>query len=270
MAAGTMLPTFQRYVNGIPMAPQGRKTLRLREKYIVILVFLTFGTVCFGAIFFLPEFRSASVSFKHIRQAGPDLFLLPPPPADDVGAGDDHVPGGGKLIRHNGPNDVDPHRIEDKARLVLRIEHDVEKERIRNSKNVLERPRVFDEKRNDTLNWGTNFNLRKEEERINDDIKALVTDHPGGSGTQGGEPTDVEVKKKRDKVREILSSDMSVVGDKCEISGERGHSAGIFGRSSVGATIVDGLDTLYIMGLTDAYKQGRDWIAESLEVDNIL
>lgn len=35
----------------------------------------------------------------------------------------------------------------------------------------------------------------------------------------------------------------------------------------MGATIVDGLDTLYIMGFHDEYKQGRDWIAENLDFD---
>ena len=48
---------------------------------------------------------------------------------------------------------------------------------------------------------------------------------------------------------------------------KRGHSASIFGSSTMGATIVDGLDTLYIMGLHDEFKQGRDWIAENLDFD---
>ncbi|KAK0181978.1 hypothetical protein PV327_000154 [Microctonus hyperodae] len=48
---------------------------------------------------------------------------------------------------------------------------------------------------------------------------------------------------------------------------KRGHSASIFGTATMGATIVDGLDTLYIMGLRDEFKQGRDWIAENLDFD---
>ncbi|KOC60511.1 Mannosyl-oligosaccharide 1,2-alpha-mannosidase IB, partial [Habropoda laboriosa] len=51
---------------------------------------------------------------------------------------------------------------------------------------------------------------------------------------------------------------------------KRGHSASIFGASNMGATIVDGLDTLYIMGLHDEFKQGRDWIAENLDFDIIM
>ncbi|XP_044583662.1 mannosyl-oligosaccharide alpha-1,2-mannosidase IA isoform X2 [Cotesia glomerata] len=48
---------------------------------------------------------------------------------------------------------------------------------------------------------------------------------------------------------------------------KRGHSASIFGASNMGATIVDGMDTLYIMGLHDEYKQARDWIAQNLDFD---
>ena len=33
-----------------------------------------------------------------------------------------------------------------------------------------------------------------------------------------------------------------------------------------GATIVDGLDTLWIMGLKDEFKEGRDWIEENLSL----
>lgn len=47
-----------------------------------------------------------------------------------------------------------------------------------------------------------------------------------------------------------------------------GHSAGIFGASTqLGATIVDGLDTLYIMGYMDAYNKGRDWIEKNFNMN---
>ena len=48
-----------------------------------------------------------------------------------------------------------------------------------------------------------------------------------------------------------------------------GHSAGIFGDSSMGATVVDALDTLYIMGLHEELKKGRDWIAEHLSFTTV-
>jgi len=50
----------------------------------------------------------------------------------------------------------------------------------------------------------------------------------------------------------------------------RGHSASIFGSAKIGATIVDAVDTLYIMGLESEYQEGRDWIAEKLEFDSMV
>jgi len=47
----------------------------------------------------------------------------------------------------------------------------------------------------------------------------------------------------------------------------RGHSTSIFGNAAVGATIVDALDTLYIMGLETEYAQGRNWVEKSLRID---
>lgn len=48
----------------------------------------------------------------------------------------------------------------------------------------------------------------------------------------------------------------------------RGHSGSIFGSAELGMTIIDGLDTLYIMGLTDEYEDGKKWVAESLTLDD--
>jgi mannosyl-oligosaccharide alpha-1,2-mannosidase len=47
-----------------------------------------------------------------------------------------------------------------------------------------------------------------------------------------------------------------------------GHSAGIFGaQTKLGATIVDGLDTMYLMGFIDEYQRGRDWIIKKLNIN---
>lgn len=36
---------------------------------------------------------------------------------------------------------------------------------------------------------------------------------------------------------------------------------GVFGAINLGVTIVDSLDTLYIMGLQQQYLEGREWVA---------
>lgn len=44
-----------------------------------------------------------------------------------------------------------------------------------------------------------------------------------------------------------------------------GHSASIFASGNTGATIVDSVDTLFIMGLLDEYEQARAWIENNLD-----
>ena len=49
----------------------------------------------------------------------------------------------------------------------------------------------------------------------------------------------------------------------------QGHSANIFGNSKMGATIVDSLDTLYLMGLMDEYKEGTKWVRDHFKFDAV-
>ena len=46
----------------------------------------------------------------------------------------------------------------------------------------------------------------------------------------------------------------------------KGHSSSIFGSGTFGATIVDGLDTLYIMGFMEEFQMGREWIKNNLNL----
>ena len=50
----------------------------------------------------------------------------------------------------------------------------------------------------------------------------------------------------------------------------RGHSASIFGSASMGATIVDALDTLYIMDMKEEYEKAREWVAENLDFGKMV
>jgi len=87
------------------------------------------------------------------------------------------------------------------------------------------------------------------------------------------EPTDPEVKKKRDAVKKMMKTawdgyhSFALGKNELKPMAKVGHSAGIFGSSSMGATAVDALDTLFIMDLKEEYKQGRDWVAEHLNFD---
>ena len=51
---------------------------------------------------------------------------------------------------------------------------------------------------------------------------------------------------------------------------KRGHSAAIFGKNTkMGATIVDSLDTLYMMGMMDGFNKAKDWVKLSLNINEV-
>lgn len=207
MAVNSILPVYQRYSNANASFPViGRKTLRIREKYVVGLVLVTFGIVCVGTFFFLPEFRAVSSihsAYKHIRDAGPKL-LLPPPPGEDV----DGV--SNQLVRHNDVENQDPHKLVDKANLDRKIQEDEERS-VKEGAGQLESP---DEKprnlaSNDVLDKpGLPANLKSDYKVIsgsggNLKVKDIARDHEGGPNVQGGEPSDQETLLRRNKIREV-------------------------------------------------------------------
>ncbi|CAD5232071.1 unnamed protein product [Bursaphelenchus xylophilus] len=49
---------------------------------------------------------------------------------------------------------------------------------------------------------------------------------------------------------------------------KRSHNQPIFGGEKMGATIVDGADTLYIMGLHEEYEQAKDFIKNNFSIHN--
>ena len=79
MAAGGILPLYQqpKFVSSVAGYPLSRRTLRIREKYVLGLVGFVFSFVCFGAIFFLPDMRDRVSSEGYIGPAE-DLFIPRP------------------------------------------------------------------------------------------------------------------------------------------------------------------------------------------------
>jgi len=71
---------------------------------------------------------------------------------------------------------------------------------------------------------------------------------------QGGEDADPQVRAKRDKVRQMMI---------------QSYGTSIFGTALLGATIVDSIDTLYIMGLMNEYNQAKNWIKENFKPESI-
>ena len=50
---------------------------------------------------------------------------------------------------------------------------------------------------------------------------------------------------------------------------KRGHAASIFGSAAMGATIIDGMDTLYVMGMMEDFNKGREWIEQKFDMNKM-
>lgn len=123
-----LLPSYQRFANRVPATLFSRRSFRPREKYLILLVFVTFGLICFGGYFFLPDYSSLSDDsavnrvyrvYQQMQKAGPDL-LIPAPPLRDSSVvskdSDGHqkdIPVGHEDDRYH----QDIHDIKDKEKL---------------------------------------------------------------------------------------------------------------------------------------------------------
>merc|ERR1719209_1184405 len=92
---------------------------------------------------------------------------------------------------------------------------------------------------------------------------------------QGGEDKDASARERRDHVKGMMKhawdNYVTYAWGKNELRpvSKRGHTASIFGVSSMGATIVDSLDTLYIMGLQEDFDKGKEWVSANLDMNQM-
>ncbi|XP_015115798.1 mannosyl-oligosaccharide 1,2-alpha-mannosidase IA isoform X1 [Diachasma alloeum] len=273
--ATNLLPSYQRFVNGVPVPLFSRRSFRPKEKYLIVLVFLTFSALCFGT-FFLPDFRNTGGAYnsvyqvyQKIQKAGPDL-LLPAPPHGYSGSKDSHGPGGNVNIIHIGlerPNnaeDEDIHIIEDKQKLQAKIDEEYQQQK------TLEKPDTAVESRPRVSSSVAPWSPDNRHEEI---IKTVPPAPVESLTLPDGEDKDPVARERRDKVKEMMLHGwkhyVRYAWGQNELRplSMKGHTASIFGTSAMGATIVDALDTLYIMGLKEEFNESKAWIAKKLDFD---
>ncbi|XP_023161424.1 mannosyl-oligosaccharide alpha-1,2-mannosidase IA isoform X2 [Drosophila hydei] len=259
------------------IGPIGRKSnFHSREKCLIGLVLATLCFLCFGGIFLLPDnFGSERVLlvYKHFQKAGPEIFIPAPP-----------------LAAH-APRDEDPHFMGDRQRLQQKI--------IAELGDILDEPQAAGDA---IAQAPAPLPAAQQEQPIEQDAVPEAAAHhrvslpaaddttsnnnplvaeqqlklPMGIGKDlTGDHDDASIKEKRLKVKEMMEHAWHnyklYAWGKNELRplSQRPHSGSIFGSYDLGATIVDGLDTLYIMGLEKEYKEGRDWIERRFSLDNI-
>jgi len=257
------------------MPPNSRGMCRTREKQLFILALGTISFLCFGSIWFLPEKQGPGGKVKVVRdklQAEVENLILPPPP-QDLG-GDLNI---NPNIRHGVIDKPDPHKLEEKAHLDAQIELDEEIKRIRKNQEqqVLAKPnydKEKDSKSSSSAPEDLNKNIAKPDKKPDEEVKKVAS---GGPVIQGGEDSDATAKQRRDHVKGMMrhawDNYVTYAWGKNELRpvSKRGHSASIFGSSSMGATIVDAMDTMYIMGMDDEFEKGKEWIGNNLDMNQM-
>uniref|UniRef100_A0A669DB04 alpha-1,2-Mannosidase n=1 Tax=Oreochromis niloticus TaxID=8128 RepID=A0A669DB04_ORENI len=232
--SGRRIPTLS---PGASSFPHHRATLRLSEKFILLLILSAFITLCFGAFFFLPD------NSKHKRF---DLGLEDRASTEDTMSTDT-----GK----------DPQNLRDKIRADHERALQEAKEKLRKSREELK------------------AEIQTEKNKVMEDLKKKdvgpkplpPVPMPKVVGVSDGEPPEPDVKEKRDKIREMMKHAWDSYRqygwghNELKPIAKKGHSTNIFGSSQLGATIVDAVDTLYIMGLHEEFKDGQEWIEQNLD-----
>ncbi|XP_059368269.1 mannosyl-oligosaccharide 1,2-alpha-mannosidase IA-like [Carassius carassius] len=216
-------------------------SFRLTEKFILLLVFSGFITLCFGAIFFLPD-SSKLLSGVFFRSSSVEAETR-------TGTVSDTSTGTGK-----------------EEKILAKIRKDHEKALIEAKDTLQKRP---DEIKQD-------INSDKEKLALNglgkgskgDSLPFLQYMRPPGA--TGNEPADPDVKAKRAKIKEMMQFSWDNYkryawgSNELRPVSKQGHSSNLFG-SLKGATIVDALDTLYIMEMYDEFEAATEWVERNLD-----
>ncbi|XP_031438773.1 mannosyl-oligosaccharide 1,2-alpha-mannosidase IB-like [Clupea harengus] len=182
--SGRRIPTLS---PGASSFSHHRATLRLSEKFILLLILSAFITLCFGAFFFLPD-NSKQKRFD----LGLEDVLIP-----HIEPGKEGKHSGGQVIIH-GPGGHDEHRHkqeEESLRDKIRADHEralqEAKEKLRKSKEEI------------------HAEIQTEKTKVAEDLKRKDGPKPLPPvplpklvGINDGEPSDPDVKEKRDKIRE--------------------------------------------------------------------
>ncbi|NP_001089924.1 uncharacterized protein LOC734993 isoform X1 [Xenopus laevis] len=257
MTTPALLPLTGRRIPALNLGtssfPHHRATLRLSEKFILLLILSAFITLCFGAFFFLPD------SSKHKRfDLGLEDVLIPHIESDKGGKNS------GSLLIHGQGHDGHRHREEEEElRNKIRADHEraleEAKEKLKKSRDEI-RAEIQTEK-----------SKLVEELKKKDNPPLPLVPVPNLPEIKNGDPGDPDIREKRDKIKEMMKhawDNYKQYGwghNELKPIARKGHSTNIFGNSQMGATIVDALDTLYIMGLLDEFRDGQEWVQSNLD-----
>uniref|UniRef100_A0A4W6BZR0 alpha-1,2-Mannosidase n=1 Tax=Lates calcarifer TaxID=8187 RepID=A0A4W6BZR0_LATCA len=224
--------------------------LRLSQKFVFLLFLSGLVTLCFGALFFLPD----SVRLKRIFLSKTETQPV------TVGSGSE--------------NDAREHLKRPKDQEHPRkppVSHEATEERLAGGKAqedlTLSRSKTESaSERATSPDHGANsdtFSYKK--------FKRCLLKHP--LGRDNGKPSDPKTNERREKVKEMMKfawdNYKRYAWGKNELRPltRNGHIGNMFGGLR-GASVIDSLDTLYIMGLMEEYNDAKEWVQTSLDLNS--
>ncbi|XP_059898090.1 mannosyl-oligosaccharide 1,2-alpha-mannosidase IA [Gadus macrocephalus] len=237
MPAATLLP-FTAAPSRKSAGPTS--SFRLTERFILLLVFSAFITLCFGAIFFLPDSsKLLSGVFFHSS-------------AVETNTRTGTVSGSGSA------ND---------EKILAKIRKDHE-DALTEAKDTLQkRPEEIKQE------------ILKEKEKVlrdslgpdGGDVDRLPpVEYQRPPGATGQEPPDPRTRERRAKVKEMMQHSWGGYkryawgANELRPISKQGHSSNLFGGLK-GANIVDALDTLYIMEMYEDFDEATAWVEKNLD-----
>lgn len=177
-----MLPTYTRVNNSPSLMIFSRKSFRSREKFLILLVLLTFGFVCCCAFFLLPDnFGSEHVIkvYKQFKKTGPEIFIPAPPAAHGIN------------------NEEDIHKTVDRAKLAEKIKIEL------GEMDILEKPETNRRDSSSLNNNNEELPLVKPPVReTNKKIESVNTDFLQ-LNIVNDEDSDPVARERRNKVKEV-------------------------------------------------------------------
>nr|XP_056712929.1 mannosyl-oligosaccharide 1,2-alpha-mannosidase IA [Euleptes europaea] len=221
---------------------------RLTEKFALLLVFSAFITLCFGAIFFLPDSPKllSHVFFHPAALQQQQQPPSPPPPAP----GEPRAPQPPAAASSSSWA----------AAHLARIREDHERA-LREAKETLRKPP-----------GKIRSDIDRDKSRFRQKAELPPRPFRQPPGAAGEEPADPLVRQKRAKIREMMKHAWDNYKhyawglNELKPISKQGHSSNLFGNIQ-GATIVDALDTLYIMEMKDEFKEAKEWVEKNLDFD---
>ncbi|XP_050932326.1 mannosyl-oligosaccharide 1,2-alpha-mannosidase IA isoform X1 [Lates calcarifer] len=242
--------------------------LRLSQKFVFLLFLSGLVTLCFGALFFLPD----SVRLKRIFLSKTETQPV------TVGSGSEN-----DAREHlKRPKDQEHPRgmtsakgeTSTKLKSLSRkppVSHEATEERLAGGKAqedlTLSRSKTESaSERATSPDHGANsdtFSYKK--------FKRCLLKHP--LGRDNGKPSDPKTNERREKVKEMMKfawdNYKRYAWGKNELRPltRNGHIGNMFGGLR-GASVIDSLDTLYIMGLMEEYNDAKEWVQTSLDLNS--